>query len=181
MTAANFDSCFAETEKWEGWHKFSNNPHDPGGATYCGLTQRAYDAWRSKNHMLIQNVRAASDTEIKQIFRDQYWNPVRGDDLWSGLDLMAFDISINSGAGRATMIIQRALGVTADGWFGLETLHAAQGTQDKAGVLGKVHEGRLAFWRSLSTFRWFGTGWTNREMDVYERAQAMLNSPGPPA
>ena len=174
MTATNYDACFRKMEQWEGWHKFTITPHDPGGATYCGLTQRAYDGWRTKQHLQPQSVRKATDKEIGDIFRTQYWDPIRGDDLWAGLDMMVYDISVNSGADRAAKILQRALGVTADGWIGLGTLAAVQRVNDRAGLLDKIHQARLGFWRALPTWRYFGTGWTSRENDVYATAKRML-------
>ncbi len=173
MTAANFPACFAETETWEGWHKFSDNQHDPGGATWCGLTQRAYNTYRIQKNQSVQFVRDASDDEIQAIFHDEYFIPVRGDDLWVGLDLMVFDISINMGPVQAIKILQRALGVMVDGWFGLETL-AAQKVGDRAALLYRVHLGRLGFWRRLATWVYFGKGWTNREDDIYAHAKTML-------
>jgi len=176
MTATNYDACFSEMERWEGWHRFTITPHDPGGATYCGLTQAAYAAWRNKQHLPVQSVRLATDEEIGDIFRDQYWTPVRGNDLWSGLDMLVFDICVNMGAGRAAKILQRAVGATPDGWIGLETIAAVQRVNNREAVLAAVHQGRLGFWRSLPIWRYFGTGWTNRENDVYARAKAMLAS-----
>lgn len=174
MAATNYDACFKEMETWEGWHKFTVTPHDPGGATYCGLTQAAYDGWLAKRHLPHALVQDASDEQLGDIFHEQYWMPVRGNDIWPGLDLMAFDISVNMGASRATMIVQRAAGVTVDGWFGLETLHAVQAVNDRKTFLARVHQGRLGFWRSLSTWIYFGKGWTNRENDIFAHAQAML-------
>ena len=176
MTATNYSACFTEMERWEGWHKFTITPHDPGGATYCGLTQAAYTAWRVKQHLPNQSVRIAKDDEIGDIFRTQYWDPVRGNDLWAGLDMLVFDISVNSGANLAAKILQRAVGVTADGWVGLETLNAVQRATNREAILTAIHQGRLSFWRSLPIWRYFGTGWTNRENSVYARAKAMLAS-----
>lgn len=174
MSASNFPACFLETEKWEGWHKFSLDPHDPGGATWCGLTQRAYDAWRVKQGLPRQGVRKAADDEVRSIFRSQYWDAVRGDDLWAGLDMMAFDIAINSGPVAAARMVQRAVGAPVDGWIGLETLHAAQGVEDREAVLDRLHEARLGLWRMLPGWRWFGAGWSHREADVYDAARGML-------
>ena len=174
MAATNYDACFAEMERWEGWHKFTITPHDPGGATYCGLTQAAYTAWRTKQRLPRALVQEATDEEIGDIFHDQYWMPVLGNDLWAGLDLMVFDISVNMGPPRAAKILQRAVGAVPDGWVGMETLGAVQRSNDREAVLARVHAGRLGFWRSLGTWLYFGTGWTNRENDIFARAKAML-------
>ena len=176
MTASNFAACFAVTERWEGWHQFSNDRNDPGGATWCGLTQRSYDAWRRLKGLPGQSVRRASDDEIGQIFRSEYWTQARCDDLFPGLDLVQFDIAINEGASQATKDLQRALGVTADGVFGLETLGAVQKVTDRAALIKAVCARRMSFWRSLKTWVYFGKGWSARGTDVETRALAMLKA-----
>src|SRR5579872_6877568 len=126
-----FSACLAETESFEGG--FSNDPFDPGGATYRGVTQRAYDAWRRKQGSFLRGVAHASDDEISSIYREQYWNAVRGDDLFAGLDMVAFDIAVNSGPICAIKFMQKGLDVVVDGYFGLETLGALQKVGNRAG------------------------------------------------
>ncbi len=173
MTAKNFDACFAEMEKWEGWHKFTVTAHDPGGATWCGLTQRSYDAWRRKHGLPLQSVRRASDDEIRAIFREEYWTQARCDDLPPGVDLLQFDTTVNEGAVQATRDLQRALGIPADGVFGLETLECVQRVTTRADLINRVCDRRTSFWRSLTTFRWFGAGWLARGSAIRARALAM--------
>ena len=170
MAASNLDACFVDTERWEGWHQFSMDPHDPGGATWCGLTQRAYDAWRESQMLPLQGVRRSADSEIKRIFHGEYWMQARCDDLPPGLDLIQFDCAINEGAVQATKDLQRALGVPADGVFGLETLGAVQSRTDVVGLINAVCDRRESFWRRLTTFRWFGKGWLARGEDMRLRA-----------
>lgn len=173
MTATNFANCFAETEKWEGWHRFSNAPGDPGGATWCGLTARAYDAWRRSKGLPTQFVRRATDDEIRQIFRDEYWASARCDDCFTGLDLVMFDIAINSGPRVAVRLLQRALEVPADGWFGLETLGALQEARSRTDLIEAISAERLSLWEGLRTWKLFGAGWRARGEDVRTRALAM--------
>jgi len=174
MSAENFAACFAATERWEGWHQFSLDPRDPGGATWCGLTQKSYDAWRFQRKLPLQGVRKASDDEIRAIFHDEYWAQARCDDCFAGLDLVQFDSAINEGPAQATKILQRALGVAADGVFGLETLYALQGAYREEELIRKVCELRFSFWRGLRTFRYFGQGWMARGEDIEKRALEML-------
>ena len=173
MAATNFDACFAEMERWEGWHQFSCDAHDPGGATWCGLTQRAYDAWRVSEKLPVQGVRRCADDELRRIYRSEYWDQARCDDLPAGLDLCQFDTAVNEGCVQATRDLQRVLGVSADGIFGLETLHAVQLRRDVANLINAVCDRRERFWRGLSTFRWFGPGWMARGEGIRARALSM--------
>jgi lysozyme family protein len=177
MTAQNFDACFVSTETWEGWHKYSNDPRDPGGATWCGLTENSYDAWRKKQGLPLQFVRLASDKEITQIFREEYWNGARCDDCPDGVDLQQFDIAINMGPRQANLFLQRALLVSADGVFGLETLGALQKVSIpwvERLLIQKIASNRLSFWEGLRTWRVFGKGWRARGKDIEAKALAMV-------
>lgn len=173
MTAANWPAAFAATEQWEGWHQFSDDRYDPGGATWCGLTQRAYNGWRSSKGLPAQGVRRASDDEIRTIFHDEYWAKARGDDCFAGLDLLMFDIAINMGPIAATRFLQEALGVAPDGWFGLETLGKLRATNDRASLIQAICAKRFSFWHALSTWWRFGKGWMRRGNDIEARALKM--------
>jgi lysozyme family protein len=174
---ANFDACFPITETYEGWHRYSNYRGDPGGATWCGLTQRSYDAWRKKQGLLTQSVRRATDDEIKQIFRFEYWDGARCNDCPAGIDLQQFDIAINMGPLQANKFLQRALGVEADGVFGLETLNSLQKItlpDAQRNLIKLVAARRLSLWESLRTWNLFGKGWIARGEAVEDKALAMV-------
>ena len=173
MSAANFLACFNETESFEGG--YSNNPHDPGGATLKGVTQAAYDEWRAGRRLPAQPVIRASDAEIQAIYREQYWNPVRGDDLFAGLDLVMVDYGWGSGPVTAIRHLQKVLGVGVDGQFGLETLGAIRPFAGARGaaLINRLCDDRTAFFRSLATWVYFGRGWTVRLNGVRAKALAM--------
>jgi len=179
LTASNFPVCFAETEKWEGWHVFSDNPRDPGGKTYSGVTQRAYDGYRLGKGLPQQDVRDMSDAECEDIYCTQYWLPARGPDLPSGLDLCQYDECVNSGPVEATKLLQRALRVHDDGVFGLETLgalHVAVACGKVPDLIKGVCAARLSFWRTLKIWIYFGRGWTARDRGIEAKALAMYEA-----
>src|SRR5271163_4065031 len=109
MTDSNFLACFNETESFEGG--YVDNPHDPGGATLKGVTQAVYTAWLAHHGRPNAAVRGASDADIQAIYRAQYWDAVRGDDLYAGLDLVMVDTGWGSGPVEAVKFLQRALDV----------------------------------------------------------------------
>lgn len=173
MSASNFLACFLETESFEGG--FVNNIHDPGGATLKGVTQGAYNSWRVRQGLPVQAVIKATDAEIQAIYREQYWNPVRGDDLFVGLDLVMVDYGWGSGPVTAIRHLQKVLGVAIDGQFGLETLGAICPIDgpNRAMLINKLCDDRTAFFQSLVTWAYFGRGWTVRLNGIRAKALAM--------
>jgi lysozyme family protein len=173
----NFDRCLAETLRHEGG--FADHPKDPGGATMRGVTQRTYDAWRSSAGLAKRPVREIEDAELHAIYREGYWDAIRGDDLPAGVDLAVFDYAVNSGPGRASKELQRVVLATMDGLIGPVTLAAVQARKPSE-IVRSLCAGRLAFLKSLSTWETFGRGWERRVVDVQAVALAMTVQPAPP-
>lgn len=171
MAASNFLACFNETESFEGG--YVDNPHDPGGATLKGVTQAVYTAWLAHQGHPNAAVRGASDADIRAIYRAQYWNAVRGDDLYVGLDLVMVDSGWGSGPVTAIMWLQRLLGVDVDGQFGSLTLAALQPHANSAELINELCTRRMAFFQSLNTWRYFGVGWTARLNGIHTKALEM--------
>lgn len=151
---------------------YSNHPADPGGATNYGITQRVYDAFRQRNDLRQQSVRAITSDEVAAIYKRQYWDAVKADDLPTGLDYAVFDYAVNSGPKRAVMDLQRVLGVKADGVVGNVTLAAAS-SGDVFAHIDALCNRRMAFLQSLKTWKTFGRGWGRRVAEVAEAAAAM--------
>src|SRR5687767_11276425 len=79
MTASGFARAMPRVLAHEGGKV--NHPKDPGGRTNCGITQRVYDAWRVRNDLAPRDVYAMEARERDAIYRGQYWNTIRGDEL----------------------------------------------------------------------------------------------------
>ena len=62
--------------------------------------------------------------EAKRIYRAKYWDAQRCDELPAGVDYAVFDYGVNSGIGRSKKVLQRVVGVTADGVLGPATMRA---------------------------------------------------------
>lgn len=167
---ANFAPSLAAALVHEGG--FVNDPQDPGGATNRGVTQLVYDAWRLGEGLARRSVRLINDYEVGAIFRRQYWNACRCDDLPAGLDYCIFDFAVNSGVNRASRYLQRALGAVEDGQIGPATV-ARAGAQSVEYTINSVCDARLVFLRQLPTFGHFGGGWTARVGDVRAKAEGM--------
>lgn len=167
---ANFDQALAAVLAHEGG--YVNHPRDPGGATNRGVTQSVYDDWRAKNILSKQSVRVISPAEVMAIYKRQYWDAVRGDELPAGVDYCVFDFAVNSGVKRAARYLQRAASVTDDGQIGPATMRAIA-MLDAGELVDAICGARLAFLKSLSTFDTFGRGWSSRVAEVRAKSKVL--------
>ena len=84
--------------------------------------------------------------------------------MHSAIVFQLWDFAINAGKSRAIKELQQAVGVPADGIIGPQTL-AAVNSHDLNDVILSLTAERLKFYTSLSTFKTYGKGWTNRVAD----------------
>ena len=165
----NFETCLAHVLQSEGG--YVDHPSDPGGATNMGITIATLRTWRGRS-VTKADVKALTRAEAAAIYRKNYWDAVRGDDLPRGLDLVAFDAAVNSGVSRGAKWLQSALGVPADGKVGPKTIAAANAAHKDA-VIDRACDLRLGFLRQLETWKTFGKGWIKRVESVREAASKM--------
>lgn len=169
-----FQACLSVILIQEGG--WSDNPHDPGGATYRGVTQSVYNAYRRQCARQIQSVHLMNPDECAQIYQSQYWIAAHAPDLPVGLDLCQFDEAVNTGPVEATKLLQQALGISVDGAFGLETAGAVQACTDVPALIKKVCAARLSFYKRLRDWIYFGKGWYSRDAAIQEKALAMYEA-----
>jgi len=170
MTEANYQRSLTAVLKHEGG--YSNHPADPGGATMKGVTQRVYDAERKRRGQTTRSVRNITDAELQSIYRQQYWDKIKGDDLPPGVDYVVFDGAVNSGVAQSAKWLQRAVGVRVDGIIGNATLAAVWAVQDHDKLITNICAQRMVFLSALKTWLTFGKGWTNRVTGVMKTGQA---------
>lgn len=164
----NFPQALKQVLKYEGGKV--DDPRDPGGRTAYGVTQDTYNAWRKKQGLPNADVFTISQADVAAIYRQEYWDSIRGDDLPSGVDFAVFDFAVNSGVSRAAKTLQSVVGVTQDGQIGPATLQAT-----RAYVGLAVTNKRLAFMQSLSIWSTFGKGWSARIADVKAQVLALVS------
>lgn len=151
---------------------YVDHPSDPGGPTNMGITYRTLSAWR-RRLVTKQDVRDLTREEALAIYKAQYWDAVRGDDLPDGLGYAVFDYGVNSGPARAIKDLQRSVGVAADGIIGVMTLDAISKRQ-VADLITGLGDKRRAFVRGLSTYSTFGRGWEARINSVERNALSLI-------
>lgn len=168
----NFDVCFDLMLAHEGG--YVDHPKDPGGRTNHGVTQRVWEEWLGRP-VSEKEMRALTPTMVKPLYKRKYWDACRADDLVAGVDYVVFDVSVNSGPGRAIKFLQSCVGVTVDGGFGPATLAAVKkAEEDPARLIELYCAKRLEFLQSLKTFETFGKGWSRRVQEVKDKALKML-------
>lgn len=157
---------------------YVDHPHDRGGATNHGITQATLAAWRGKR-VSKDDVRNLTVDEAIAIYRAQYWDAVRGDDLLPGVDYAVYDYAVNSGPSRAAKDLQRVVGATPDGIIGAMTLdrmwHCGKPPSQ---IVDEICDRRLAFMKRLWNWKTFGKGWARRVAGVRSKAlQLAANAP----
>jgi len=168
----NFDKCLSITLRHEGG--WADDPRDPGGATMKGVTIGTYAQFKGRK-VTKDELRNISDADLRTIYRRNYWDKVRGDDLPAGLDLVAFDGAVNSGPARGARWVQQGLGVAADGKIGPATIAAAKAVPASSAIAASC-DARLDFLHRLKTWPTFGKGWQRRVDDIRRQAVAMVTS-----
>lgn len=154
----NWTQSLAKVLESEGG--FVNHPRDPGGATKYGITKATYENWLGRRVTLDQ-MKALTVVQVAPIYKANYWDKVRADELPDGIDLLMFDFAVNAGVSRAVRIAQKVVGVKADGVIGPVTLGAIRDT-DPLTFIQEYTDRKLSFYRRLKTYDVFGRGWETR-------------------
>ena len=136
------------------------------------VTKKVYDKWIGRKSTEAE-MRALTPADVGPIYKKNYWDKIRGDDLPAGVDWAAFDWAVNSGAKRPAKAIQRIVGATQDGAIGPKTLQAVMDVKPEKIIEG-VYNIRQKFYESLQTFDTFGRGWTRRNQETLEQAKKLL-------
>ena len=165
VDSITFDEAFKRLIGHEGG--YSTDRRDPGNwtggrvgvgtlkGTKFGLAANTYPNLDIKNLTLSQ---------AKEIYKKDWWDKLGADGMHSAIVFQLWDFAINAGKSRAIKELQQAVGVPADGIIGPQTL-AAVNSHDLNDVILSLTAERLKFYTSLSTFKTYGKGWTNRVAD----------------
>ena len=165
----NFEECLALVLKHEGG--YVNNSKDPGGMTNLGVTKKVWESW--VGHPVDEAaMRALGPADVAPLYKKNYWDKIRGDDLPLGVDYACFDLAVNSGTGRAARILQACCGVNQDGVIGPQTLAVVE-THSPMDLSQQICENRLEYLQGLPTWTTFGRGWGRRVEEVKKVAMDM--------
>lgn len=154
-----FDAAVAFVLRWEGG--YSSDPQDAGGETHWGISKRAYPAL---------DIAALTREEAIALYRQDYWDAARCEDLPAQVALLVFDGAVNQGLGAAVWMLQEELGVLArDGVIGPITLQVA-GARNHDDLALAYCARRAVAYAQAKTFPRHGLGWMRRLLDAYRFA-----------
>ena len=147
---------------------YVNHPDDPGGETNFGIAKRSYPDL---------DIAKLSKHDAKRIYKEDYWDKVRGDEMHPAVALMVFDTAVNMGISRASKFLQEVVNANPiDGIIGSGTLQNCNNACENAVefVLESYANKRLDYYKKLSTFDTFGKGWTRRVEETLEAAKELV-------
>jgi lysozyme family protein len=145
----SFERAFEIVVGLEGG--YSNDEDDSGGETKYGISKRAYPDL---------NIKTLTLEQAKSIYRFDYWEPLRCDELPWPLSMMVFDCGVNQGLNAAAKTLQRALNVTQDGVIGNVTLAKAKNAGAETCALFLAD--RSLRYTGTRNFDKYGRGWLKR-------------------
>lgn len=94
----NFQRSLEFTLKWEG--KLSNDPADPGGMTYRGISRKFHPFWEGWQYVDQQDW-ANADLCLEGFYMKYYWVPSGAGHYEFPLSCSVFDAAVNCGVKRA--------------------------------------------------------------------------------
>jgi len=170
----NWETSFDEVIRSEGGFVLTDIAGDLGGQTYAGIARKPNPSW--VGWKLIDDGVMPNKTMVMDFYKT-IWNSVKCDDLPAGVDYLIYDFAVNAGAGQSAKLLQRAVGVPADGKIGPITL-AAVNSKDVKELIDLFTEQKKAFYNLIVQNRHeqvkFLKGWMNRLNHSKETASQMV-------
>ena len=154
-----FDEIIEHVLKHEGG--YVNDPTDLGGETNYGITKRFYPDVDIKN---------LTKEQAKEIYKRDYWDKNRVDELPEQLRHIFFDMCVNFGRGGAVKVLQRAANakgakLKVDGGMGPATLKAVQNVEhNRVKSYRILHYANLVINKPEQEKFWYG--WFKRTLEV---------------
>lgn len=159
VQVSDFDKGFELVIGVEGGYQSPQEAikrHDPGGETKFGICKRQYPQLDITNLTIEQ---------AKTIYKRDYWDVVKGDQLPFPLNVFVFDASVNQGCDQksnfaAQRLLQKTLNEPQTGIIDVETLRKAQVANKEAMSLYMAD--RALRYTGTRNFDVNGRGWLKR-------------------
>ena len=120
-----------------------------------------------------EDVKALELGEARDIYRSNYWNKLRCDDLPIGVDPLVFDFGVNAGPAASAKLLQKVVGAEQDGSVGDATLGAVGAARPRE-IIDEFTKLKMARYKEMRGWDTFGDGWTARSDAVRNAALDML-------
>jgi lysozyme family protein len=152
--------------KWEGG--YSNKKNDKGGCTMQGVTIKTFKSYFGEDKTC-SDLKQITDEQWAYVFKDGYWNPCKGDDINDqSIANIIVDWAWMSGVKTAVKVVQKLVGVKADGIIGKQTLSAIN-SSNAPKLFESIYNEREKFYYDIverdPSQKKFLTGWLNRLHD----------------
>ena len=171
----NWEKSFDEVMRSEGGFVLTDIPGDLGGQTYAGIARKPNPDW--EGWALIDRGIMPNKSMVMDFYKTRCWNPIKGDDLPSGIDYLVYDFAVNAGVWQSAKLLQRVVGSTADGIIGSMTLAAVNG-KEPVDLINLFTKQKEAFYNIIVQNRpeqvKFIKGWMNRVNHSKEIALKMV-------
>ncbi len=133
---------------------FSDDPDDRGGRTRFGIS--------SKWHPDV-NLDELTREGAAKIYREEYWNPNRYDELPKNIGRKVFNAATNIGPSRANKMLQKAMGLKSedqDGKIGDDTIKTAH-NKDSDIVVARIIKSQQKLYDTIIKKTPSQEKWTN--------------------
>ena len=166
MAEDSYVSCFEESFRRvissEG--NYTDDSSDPGNwtggkvgigtlkGTKFGISAASYPSLDIKN---------LTPNQAREIYYKDYWQKLHLDEVEPALAYQIFDAAVQHGRVRAIKILQQALGITADGVFGIATSKSLKNCNQVLLTLQYIKQ-RLEYYTKIGNFNLYGRGWVTR-------------------
>ena len=179
---SNYKEAVRKVMKSEGG--YVNDPDDPGGETYIGVTRVNYTNW--EGCPIIDMIRQESVGEgdfkknlkdsseltemVEKFYKTYYWDTIKGDDIDNqNIAECIFDFGVNVGVDASSKIAQVVVESKPDGIIGNNTLDAIS-KSDPDEFLMSFTCLRIARYAGICKRRPISEkyllGWINRSLEV---------------
>ncbi len=155
----------------------SDDPRDLGGYTKKGVSLLLL---KLKNLDLDgdgivtpADVDLLTDDQIRDVYRTEFWDRIKGDDLPAAVAFLVFDTAVNTGPRDAAIWLQKALcqvgiKVAVDGAIGGKTISAVnewwkRSEWDRARLLARFNAQRSLERPQSKSYATHGAGWFWRD------------------
>jgi lysozyme family protein len=177
---SNLQAALAFVDEDEG-PEVNISPGEPGGASARGLSITVLSEF-NKAHGLpnatIDDMRAMTAEHAGQVYAWRFADPMRFNELPSGVDYRMLDAAITLGASGATLALQMSLGMWPVTGVIDEATIAAVNATDKIDLLNRLNAAWIVWKHGLTVDGWqkYGHGWTNRNKRVLNRALDLIKA-----
>lgn len=153
----DFETALQHVLKFEGG--LVDHPKDPGGITKYGISLRAYP------ELGADGIRNLTVQDAGEIYKKDYWDACRCDELPEEIRLIVFDCAVNQGVNYAVRCVQAAVSAKVDGVLGPITLRAVR-SSNRLTAANRIAHNRYLRYRRNKNWNTFGDGWMARLLHV---------------